>query len=143
SLGKIRALRVVSRTTSLGYKGARRPLPEIARELGVDGVVEGTVLRSGDRLRLTAQLVDPATDSHLWAESYERDLRDVLTMQAELTQSVVAEIRVKVTPREQEFLQKRRSVEPAAYESYPRGRYHLNKRGGEMIQKGMQAFQQA
>ena len=143
SLAKIRALRVVSRTTAMSYKGVLRSVSEIGRELQVDAVVEGTVLRSGERVRLTAQLVDVSSDRHLWAESYERDLRDVLALQAELTQAVAEEIRIQLTPKEKAILRNVHSVDPEAYESYLRGRYYLNKRVGEMYQKGMQAFQLA
>jgi len=143
SLAKIRALRVVSRTTAMSYKGVLRSVPEIGRELGVDAVVEGTVLRSGERVRLTAQLVDVSSNRHLWAESYERDLRDVLALQAELTQAVAEEIQIQLTPKEAALFRNLHSVDPEAYESYLRGHYYLNKRGGEMLQKGMQAFQLA
>jgi eukaryotic-like serine/threonine-protein kinase len=143
SLSKIRALRVISRTTAMSYKGVLRPVPEIGRELGVDAVVEGTVLRSGERVRLTAQLIDASLDMHLWAESYERDLRDVLSLQAELTQAVANEIQIQLTPKEKALFRNVHSIDPEAYESYLRGRYYLSKRGGEMPQKGMQAFQLA
>src|ERR1700686_4647712 len=102
SLAKISALRVISRTTAMHYKGAHRPLPEIARELGVEIVVEGSVLRSGERVRISAQLIEASSDTHLWAESYERDLRDVLQLQSDIARAVAKEIRAKLTPGEQE-----------------------------------------
>src|SRR5437868_12181042 len=98
TLAKIGELRVVSRTSAMLYKGVRKPLREIARELEVDAIVEGTVLRAGRRVRITAQLIDAPKETHLWAESYERDLRDVLTLQAEVAQAIAREIRVKLTP---------------------------------------------
>ena len=143
NLAKIRALRVVSRTTAMSYKGVHRSVPEIGRGLGVDAVVEGTVLRSGERVRLTVQLIHASSDMHLWAESYERALRDVLSLQAELTQAVAKEIQVQLTPKEKALFRNVQSVDPEAYESYLRGRYYLNKRGEEMLKKGIRAFQLA
>jgi TolB-like protein len=143
NLAKISALRVVSRTSAMHYKNVHEPLPRIARELGVDAVVEGTVLRSGKRLRISAQLVDARTDSHLWAEVYDRDSRDVLALQSEVTQAIVREIQVKLTPKEQAKLARVRLVDPEAYEAYLKGRYHWNKRSGPGIRKGVGYFQQA
>ena len=97
SLAKIRALKVISRTTVMHYKDTRKPLREIARELEAQGIVEGTVLRSGERVRVSAQLVDASTDTHLWAESYDRDLRDILALHAELARAIANEIQVKLT----------------------------------------------
>jgi TolB-like protein len=143
NLAKISALRVISRTTAMNYKGVRRALPEIARDLGVDAVVEGTVLRAGERVRISAQLIDACDDRHFWAESYERDMRDVLTLHADLAQAIAKQIQIRVTPRERALLQKVGPVDPDAYENYLRGRYFFAKRGGDMLQKGMQAFQRA
>ena len=143
NLAKISSLRVVSRTTAMHYKGVHRPLPEIARELAVDRVVEGTVLRSGERVRISAQLIDAATDAHLWAESYERDLRDVLMLQSEVARAIVKEIRVKLPTQEHAQLMRSRVVDPQAYEYYLRGRYHWNKRSVEGIRKGAECFQHA
>jgi len=109
-LAKISALKVISRTSVMQYKGAKKPLPEIARELQVDVILEGSVLRSGDRVRVTAQLIEAATDRHLWAKSYDHDLRDILTLQSEVAQAVVNEIKIKLTPREQARLTKTRVV---------------------------------
>src|SRR5882762_490204 len=100
-LTRIGGLRVLSRTTAMYYKGVRKPLPEIARELQVEGVVEGTVLRSGERVRISAQLIHAPTDTHLWADSYERDLRNVLTLQSEVAQAIAREVQVKLTPQEE------------------------------------------
>src|SRR6202158_2571156 len=100
TLANIGELRVVSRTSAMQYKGVHKSLREIARELGVDAVVEGTVLRAGGRIRITAQLIDAAKETHLWAESYERDMRDILTLQSEVAQAIAGEIRVKLTPQE-------------------------------------------
>jgi TolB-like protein len=143
SLAKIGPLRVVSRTTVMHYKGVHRPLPEIARELGVDAVVEGTVQRSGERLRISAQLLHAPTDTHLWAENYDRDLRDVLALQAELAQSIAREVRVKLTPADKARFAEARPVDPEAYEAYLKGRYSWNRRSGEGFAKAVQYFQQA
>ena len=127
NLGKISALRVISRTSVMRYKGTKKPLPEIAKELNVDAIVEGTVLRSGDRVRVTANLLHAATDRHLWAETYERDLGDVLTLQSEVAQAVAREIKVAISPAESRGLARVRSVNPEAYELYLKGRYHYYK----------------
>src|SRR2546429_2628125 len=141
TLAKIGELRVVSRTSIMLYKGVRKPLREIARELEVDAIVEGTVLRVGDRVRITAQLIDAAKEAHLWAESYERDLRDVLTLQSEVAQAVAREVQVKLTPQEQAHIAQVRRVEPEAYEAYLKGRYHWNGRPG--VRKRIEYFEQA
>jgi TolB-like protein/Flp pilus assembly protein TadD len=143
SLAKIRALRVVSRTTAMHYKGIHRPLPEIARELGVDAVVEGTVLRSGRRVRITAQLIDAHTDSHLWGESYDRDLRDLLELQSEVARAIAREVQVKVSPEERIELDRARSIDPEAYEAYLKGRHHWNKRTSGDLNKAIDYFQHA
>jgi TolB-like protein/DNA-binding winged helix-turn-helix (wHTH) protein/Tfp pilus assembly protein PilF len=143
SLAKIGALRVVSRTSAMRYKGTRLSLSEIAQELQVDGIVEGTVLRSGDRVRISTQLIQARTDTHLWAESYDRDLRDVLALQAEVARVIAREIQVKLTPQEQTQLASIHCVQPEALEAYLKGRYHWNKRTIAGIKKGSDYFQQA
>lgn len=97
---KIKALRVISRTSAMQYKGARKSLPQIARELSVDAVIEGSVLRSGKRVRITAQLIHAGSDRHLWAESYERDFRDVLSLQSEIAREIADQVRIILTPEE-------------------------------------------
>src|SRR6266705_3809254 len=143
TLAKIGELRVVSRTSAMQYKGVRKPLSEIARELGVDAIVEGTVLRSGHRVRITAQLIDASKETHLWAESYERDLRNVLALQSELAQAIEREVQVKLTPQERAHLAQTRPVDPEAYEAYLKGRYHWNRRSREGLGKAIHHFQQA
>jgi TolB-like protein/Flp pilus assembly protein TadD len=143
ALAKIGMLRVVSRTSIMQYKGVHKPLREIARELEVDFVVEGSVLRVGRRVRITAQLIDAPNETHLWAESYERDLRNVLALQSELAHAIAQEVRVKLTPRERKHLAQTRAVEPEAYEAYLKGRYHWNRRSGDGLGKATQHFQQA
>ena len=120
-LAKIGALKVISRTSAMQYKGTKKALPQIARELGVDAVVEGSVLHVGDRVRITGQLILAATDEHLWAESYEREVRDVLALHGEVAQAIAREIQVVLTPSERQRLQRRRQVAPAAQEAYLRG----------------------
>jgi len=142
-LGKIGELRVISRTSAMHYKGTRKTLPEIARELNVDAVIEGAVLRSGDRVRITAQLVQAASERHLWAESYERDLRDVLALQDEVARSIANEIKIKLTPQEQVRLASGRPVDPEAHEAYLRGRYEWNKWTEEGLKKSVEYFERA
>ena len=142
-LAKIGSLRVISRTTAMHYKGARRPLSEIVRELKIDKVVEGAVHRSGDRIRISAQLIEGATDSHLWAESYESDVRDVLGLQARIAKAIAAEIQVQLTPREQAHLEHNRQVNRDAYEAYLKGRYHWYKRTAGGLNKASEYFERA
>jgi TolB-like protein len=109
-LGQISALRVISRTSVMSYKRVRKPLPQIARELNVDGVVEGTVLRSGNQVRITAQLIKASDDKHLWARSYEGDFRDALALQNQVARSIAEEIRINVSPSEQTELKSAKVV---------------------------------
>jgi TolB-like protein/Flp pilus assembly protein TadD len=120
-LGQISALRVISRTSVMQYKGTHKTLPEIARELNVDAVVEGTVLRSGDRVRITAQLVHAPSDRHLWAQSYEGDLRNVLAVQNDVAKAVAEHIEAKLTNQERTKLEGKRVLNPDAYEAYLKG----------------------
>jgi len=143
TLAKIGQLRVVSRTSAMLYKDARKPLREIAYELGVDTIVEGTVLRVGERVRITAQLIDAQQEVHLWAESYDRNLRDVLDLHSELAQAIARGVQVKLTPREEAELAEAHPVHPAAYEWYLKGRYHWNRRNREGLPKGVQCFRAA
>ena len=143
NLGKIGALRVISRTSVMSYKGTRKPLAQVARELKVDGVVEGTVLRSGDRVRITAQLIRINPEKHLWAETYERDLRDVLALQQDVAHDIADEIRIKLTPQEQARLSSARPVDPEAQEAYLRGVYFWNKRTERDLEKSIEYFNQA
>lgn len=142
-LGQISALRVISRTSAMHYKGTKKTVPEIAHELHVDGVVEGSVQRSGNQVRITAQLIDAANDRHLWASAYDRDLRDVLTLQGEVAQAIANEVKIKLTPQEQIHLAKARPVKPEAHEAYLRGLYELRKLRPESIEQAIHYFQQA
>ena len=142
-LGNISALRVISRTSTMQYKGAKKPLPQIARELKVDAILEGAVLRSGSQVRITAQLIDASTDRHLWAESYERSSKDVLALQSEVAQAVAAQIQVKMTPEERNRLRTAPTVNPAAHDALELGRYHLDKGTKEELDKARGYFSQA
>jgi len=142
-LAQISALRVISRTSVMAYKGARKPLPQIARELNVDAVIEGSVLRSGDQVRITAQLIDASTDKHLWSQSYDGELRDTLALQSRVASAIADQIRISVTPQEQAALKNVKAVNPKAYESYLRGRYFWNKRTGNGLKAALAYFQQA
>jgi TolB-like protein/DNA-binding winged helix-turn-helix (wHTH) protein/tetratricopeptide (TPR) repeat protein len=141
NLAKIKSLRVISRTSAMKYKGVRTPLAEIARSLHVDAVVEGSVVRSGDKLRITAQLIDAHTDRHLWAEDYNRDLRDVVAVQGEVARRIAQEIRTTLTPEERAQLSTQRQVDPEAYEAYLKGRYFWNKRTEAGIKKAIAYFE--
>src|SRR5882724_7882745 len=142
-LGQISALRVISRTSVMQYKGVRRPLPQIARELNVDAIVEGSVERVGDRVRISAQLIHAPTDRHVWSRSYEREMQNVLAMQDEVAQAIVAEIRTNVNPRKQAPQASTRDIDPQAYELYLKGRYFWNKRTDEGLRKALEYFQSA
>jgi TolB-like protein/Tfp pilus assembly protein PilF len=143
TLAKIGGLRVISRTTAMHYKGVHRPVREIARELQVDAIVEGTVMRSTNRVRISVQLIDALADVHLWAESYDRDIRDVLLLQAEVAQAIAREVQVKLTPLEKAQFTQVSPIDPQAYEAYLKGRYYWNRRSGEGLKKATQCFQQA
>jgi len=142
-LGKIGALRVISRTSVLRYKGTNKPVPEIARELHVDAIVEGSVQRFGDRVRITANLLHATTDRHLWAESYERDVRDMLALQTDVARAIAQEIRVKLTAQEQGRLARSHRVPPEAYEAYLQGRFYWNQRTCSKLKKALQYFESA
>jgi len=142
-LGQISALRVISRTSVMTYKHVRKPLPQIARELNVDAVVEGTVLRSGDRVRITAQLIEASTDKHLWSRSYEGELRDTLALQNKVARAIADQIRINLNPQEQAALKKVTVVDPEAYESYLKGRYFWNKRTADGLSKAIDYFNEA
>jgi TolB-like protein/DNA-binding winged helix-turn-helix (wHTH) protein/Flp pilus assembly protein TadD len=141
-LAQISALRVISRTSVMAYKGARKPLPQIARELNVDAVVEGTVLHSGDQVRITAQLIEASTDKHLWSQSYEGEFRDTLALQNRVAREIADQIRINLTPQEQAALKNVRVVNPEAYESYLKGRYFWNKRTADGLKAALAYFNQ-
>jgi len=141
-LAKIAALSVVSRTSASRYKGSQKPMVQIAEELKVDAVVEGSVLRSGNRVRITAQLIDAHSDRHLWSESYERDLRDVLALQNEVADAIAQKIQARVIPQTGER-SRPRPVNPAAYDAYLRGRYCWNERTDASLRNAADYFRRA
>jgi TolB-like protein/DNA-binding winged helix-turn-helix (wHTH) protein/Tfp pilus assembly protein PilF len=142
NLGKISALRVISRTSVMRYRGAQKQVGEIARDLHVDGIVEGAVLRSGNRVRLTAHLIQAVPEAHVWTENYERDLRDVMVLQDDLARQIANEIQVKLTPQEQSRLANARPVSVQAHEAYLKGRYLFNKRTDQAMEKSIYFFRQ-
>ena len=142
-LAQISALKVISHTSVVQYKGTKKPLPQIAQELGVDAVVEGAVQRSGDKVGIMVQLIHAPSDRHLWAKSYERDLHDVLALQREVAQAIADEIKAKLTAPEKARLASNRSVNSEAYENYLRGRFLLTSQGEGDARKGMAYFQQS
>ncbi|MGI8770034.1 MAG: winged helix-turn-helix domain-containing protein [Acidobacteriaceae bacterium] len=140
SLAKVRSLRVISRTSSMEYKGTHKPLSEIARELNVDAVVEGTVLRSKDRVRITAELVQVSSDRALWAETYESEMGDILSLQQRVASAIVSHIQIELTPQEQRQLVASRPVNAEAYENYLKGKYYWNKRSEAGLTKAIEYF---
>lgn len=142
-LAKISALRVISRTSVMQYKGSKKPAPEVARELNVDALVEGSVERAENRVRINAQLIDARNDRHVWADSYERELKDVLALQSGVARAIAGEIRIKVTPVEQRLLEAVPAVNPEAHDAWARGNYHLNKATEDDLKKALEYFNQA
>ncbi len=143
SLAKVSSLRVISRTTAMEYKGTHESLEKIANDLHADAVVEGTVLRSGDRVRITAELVQVSTDRHLWAETYESPLGDVLALQNRVASAIVSQIRIKLTSQDKEHLAASQVVNSDAFEDYLKGRYYWGKRSEDGLGKAIQYFQAA
>jgi TolB-like protein/DNA-binding winged helix-turn-helix (wHTH) protein/Tfp pilus assembly protein PilF len=142
-LSQISSLKVISRTSAMHYKGSNKPLPEIAKELNVDGIIEGSVLRADGRVRITAQLVNAASDTHLWAKSYDRDLRDVLRLQGEIAHAIADEVKANVNPDVKARLANARPVDPRAHDAYLRGQFFLNKITDEDLQKASEYAKQA
>ena len=142
-LAQISALRVISRTSVMTYKSVHKSLPEIARELNVDTVVEGSVSRSGDRVRITAQLIQMPTDTHMWAQSYSEDFKDALALQSKVAHDIAEQIRVTLNHQEQAALVKSKTVNPEAYVAYLRGRYFWNKRTPDGLKKAIEYFSRA
>ncbi|MEE9161591.1 MAG: hypothetical protein V3U35_01350, partial [Candidatus Neomarinimicrobiota bacterium] len=141
TLSRIEALKVISRTSTLGYRNTRKRMPEIARELGVDAIIEGSVLRAGDRVRITAQLIHGRSDEHLWSANYERPLDDILALQNEVATAIAEEIEVTMTPGERARLAESRKISPKAHEHYLKGLHHWNKRTEEGFYQALEHFQ--
>jgi TolB-like protein/DNA-binding winged helix-turn-helix (wHTH) protein/Flp pilus assembly protein TadD len=143
-LAGIHDLRVISRTSVMRFKDTQLSAPEIARTLGVDSLVEGSVIREGSRIRVHAQLIRAATDEHIWSESYDRELRDVLSLESEVAQSIAGRVEVTVTGKEHERLTAARSISPEVYESYLKGRFAVNKRYNRAsLEESIRYFEEA
>ena len=142
-LAQIGDLRVISRTSSMRYKGVSKPLREVVDELGVDAVIEGSVERSGDAVRINVQLVNARTDTHLWARSYKRELRDVLAIQDEVARAVAEEVHPRLSASERARFEHSRPVNPAAFEAYLKGLYHWNFHTGGELQKAIAEYERA
>lgn len=142
-LAKIHALRVISRNSIMQYKNNPKPMRQIARELNVDAVVEGTVMRSGDRVRITAQLIEARKDRHLWADTYEGDLRDILSLQDDVAKNIAAQVNAELTPQERARLSNAHMVDPVAHQAYLRGLYELQQEVGADREKAIPYFEEA
>lgn len=143
TLAKIGSLRVISRTSVMQYKGTHTPLPEIARALNVDLIIEGAVARSGNQVRITAQLIDCRSDTHRWAQDFDRDLHNVLELQSDIAQSIAREIRVELRKEDGVRLASRPTVNPAAQDAYLKGRYLWNRKTGQSIDQSIRLYRQA
>ncbi|HUI43128.1 MAG TPA: tetratricopeptide repeat protein [Terriglobia bacterium] len=143
NLAQIRALRVISRTSAMKYKHTSKSMPEIGRELNVEGVVEGAVSRSHDHVRVTAQLIHAPADAHLWAKTYEREIHDVLFLQSEVALAIATEVHIRLSSTERARLSTSRSVKPEALEAYLMGRYFWSRRTEEALTRAIDYFQQA
>jgi TolB-like protein/DNA-binding winged helix-turn-helix (wHTH) protein/Flp pilus assembly protein TadD len=143
NLARIRALRVVSRTSVMRFKGAKRPLSEIARALNVDAIIEGSVQRSGDRVQVSVQLIHAATDTHLWAREYERDLTDILKLQGEVARAIAGEIQVRITAEERAGLTSAGAINPGAYQEYLLGQHYLWRLTEEDLTRAIEHFDRA
>ena len=142
-LAQIHSLRVISRTSVMQFKHTKKNLPQIAAELNVDAVVEGSVVRSGNNVRVTAQLLDARQDRHLWAASYEREMTDILGLEGQVAKSIADQVKVKLTPEEDARIAKRRPANPEAYDALLKGRFLLNKRNAAAAEKAIGYFRQA
>jgi eukaryotic-like serine/threonine-protein kinase len=142
-LSKVSALRVISRQSVMRYKGSKKPLQEIARELNVDALVEGSVLHSGDRVRVVANLIDASNDQHLWAETFDRKVSDILALQSDFAWSITREVQAKLSSQERARLANTHPINPEAYQLYLKGRYYWYKLNPEGMQKAIEYFQQA
>ncbi len=143
NLSRVGELRVISRTSAMTYRNTKKRLPEIARELNVDAVVAGSVARVGDRVKVSAELIQASTDRNLWAEAYERDLRDILALQREVARSIARRVEIELTPQQQAGLEGGRRIDPEAYDAYVKGKYYYNKGAGDGLKKSLGEFQRS
>lgn len=142
-LSKIEALRVISRTSAMKYLDSNKSVPEIGQELGVDAVIEGSVLRAGKTVRITTQLIDTRSDRHLWADNFDRELTDILALYADVTREIVERIRIEVTPEEARRIAAQQTVDADAYELYLKGRYFCDKWGPQDMRQGIDLMRQS
>ena len=140
SLARLPDLRVISRTSAMSYKGTKKRLPEIARELNVDAIVDGSVVHSGGRVKVSAELIEARSDKNMWSEAYERDVSDILALQSEIARAIARKVEVELTPQDMARLEGGRRIDPQAYEAYMKGRYYYNKRD---LKGSVANFQQA
>lgn len=143
SLAKIESIRVISRTSAMRFKGSDLSLPEIARRLGASAIVEASTQQSSDRVRITVQLIDGETDEHLWSETYDRDISDILTLQSDMAQEIARQIQATITPEEQERLNASKAIDPAAYDAYLRGMQHFSRMTPAELEIAESFFEQA
>jgi TolB-like protein/DNA-binding winged helix-turn-helix (wHTH) protein/Tfp pilus assembly protein PilF len=142
-LASLPGLKVISRTSSMQYKDSKKPLPQIAKELNVDAIVEGSVLRVDERVRITAELIHATDDHHIWAQSYERDQRDIFAVQSEVTSAIAESIQLKIAPETQQQLAAARTIDPQAHEDYLRGKHYWSKRSPDDFSHAIDYFQRA
>ena len=142
-LAQFNSLRVISRTSAMHYKGSHQPLPEIARELNVDAVVEGSVIRSGNRVRITAQLLEARSDRHLWAKAYDRDIREIVSLQQDVAGSIVSEIQPKLRLQGSASVSRKRQVNAEAYDAYLQGMYFWHKFNDAANRRAVEYFQES
>ena len=143
TMSRLQGLRVIARTSVMGYKAGQKKINEVARELDVGTVLEGSVRKSGDKVRITVQLIDSSSSEHLWAESYDRELKDVLAIQTEIAKMVAEELKIHLLSQERAAIEKRQTVNPEAYTLYLKGRFYWNERTEENVNKAVKCFQQA
>ena len=142
-LSRIKALKVISRTSVMQFKNTQKPLPEIAKQLNVDAVVEGSVLKAGDKVRITAQLIEASSDKHLWAESYERDMQEILSLQKEVAKTIAVQIKTTLTPLEKNRLAEMPAINPLAHEAFLKGHYFYDQTSVESAWRAIEFFDQA
>jgi len=143
TMSRIRGLKVIARTSVMGYKGGQKKISDVARELEVGTVLEGSVRKAGDRLRITVQLIDSQTSDHMWAESYDRELRDVFAVQSDIAKTVAEALKVQLLSSERAIMEKKQTVDPEAYALYLKGRYLWNERTRESVNKAIKYFEHA
>jgi serine/threonine protein kinase len=142
-ISRIKSLKVISRTSVMQFKNTKKPLPEIAKQLNVDAVIEGSILKVGDKVRITAQLIEAVSDKHLWAESYERNLQDILSLQKEVAQTIADQIKATLTPSERKKLNEKMAIDPLAHEAFLKGHYFFDRTSVDDAWKAIEFFDQA